>query len=291
MLHSLNNNKIYITVDSIGAQLRSIADLHGVQYLWQGSDKYWRDSAILLFPIIGALRDKKALINGEYYSMPSHGIARGYSFKKIESGADALAFEMKSNEETKKMYPFDFTYQISFELTDMCLTQRITVINDGDAPMPYTLGCHPGFNVPFDADEEFGDYVIKFEKAETCDSPTIEKPSSIILEDKRMEVLQNSDTLSLTHEMFYNDALILENIKSRSVTLMSTNTYKGVQVDFDGFDYLGLWQFKDAPFVCVEPWTGTATTNKESDDFASKRGMKTLNKNERAEYIMRISLV
>ena len=55
-----------------------------------------------------------------------------------------------------------------------------------------------------------------------------------------------------------------------------------MQVDFDGFDYLGVWSAaNDAPFVALEPWTGCATATDEDDEFEHKRGMTTLSPGEK----------
>ena len=58
-----------------------------------------------------------------------------------------------------------------------------------------------------------------------------------------------------------------------------------MRVDFDGFDYLGVWSAaNDAPFVALEPWRGTATGTDEDDVFEHKRGMDFLEPGESAEY-------
>ena len=52
---------------------------------------------------------------------------------------------------------------------------------------------------------------------------------------------------------------------------------QGVQVDFDGFAFLGVWTAtSDSPFVAIEPWVGCATAYDESDVFEEKRGTITL---------------
>ena len=58
----------------------------------------------------------------------------------------------------------------------------------------------------------------------------------------------------------------------------------GVEVDFDGFTYLGVWTAtSDAPFVAIEPWVGCATAYDESDVFEEKRGTIALAPGESCE--------
>ncbi|MGI6269542.1 MAG: aldose 1-epimerase family protein [Candidatus Howiella sp.] len=291
MLYTCSNNQLYIEVDSLGAGLMSLRDLHGTEYLWQGDPKYWKGRSPILFPIVGALRGGKAVIDGREYGMPRHGLARIHPFQKIESGADSLTFRLDADEETRTHYPFDFSLEVCFALSGRTLTERFTVRNRDQKPMPFCLGCHPGFNIPLEEGESLSDYTLRFEKTENCDSPLIDPTTDLILEKTRRPVLTDSNTLPLSHELFYKDALVLENLQSRSVTLSSAVSCRGVRMDFDGFDYFGIWQAKDAPFLCLEPWTGTATTDQEGDDFAGKRGMHLLAPGTEQEYILKITLL
>lgn len=77
------------------------------------------------------------------------------------------------------------------------------------------------------------------------------------------------------------DTLVFEDVPGRSVRLVGPAGH-GMQVDFDGFDYLGVWSAaNDAPFVALEPWTGCATATDEDDEFEHKRGMTTLSPGEK----------
>ena len=83
--------------------------------------------------------------------------------------------------------------------------------------------------------------------------------------------MDNSDTLPLTHELFDVDTLTFEDVPQRTVTLIGPAGH-GMRVDFDGFDYLGVWSAPNAPFVALEPWCGTATRTDEDDVFEHKQG-------------------
>ena len=50
----------------------------------------------------------------------------------------------------------------------------------------------------------------------------------------------------------------------------------GVRVDFPDFTSLGVWQAKDAPFLCIEPWCGSADFDDCTGVFAEKRGIEIL---------------
>ena len=43
-----------------------------------------------------------------------------------------------------------------------------------------------------------------------------------------------------------------------------------LSLDFDGFNYLGIWSKPGAPFICLEPWTSTADRVYGNGVFAKK---------------------
>ncbi|MBR4217420.1 MAG: hypothetical protein IKR71_00030 [Bacteroidales bacterium] len=78
------------------------------------------------------------------------------------------------------------------------------------------------------------------------------------MKNESIPVLTDSNILPLTDHLFDNDALIFRNPKSRRVTLRSHKSDTAVAVEFDDFNYLGIWAKPQAPFVCIEPWLGIA---------------------------------
>ena len=70
------------------------------------------------------------------------------------------------------------------------------------------------------------------------------------------------------------DALIFENLKSKSVRLVSTRSGRGVEMDISGFPVFAVWTMvDDQPFVCFEPWQGGATRDSEDDVFEHKNNV------------------
>ena len=58
-MQMIQNDKLTVTVDSMGAALWSIQDDRKREYLWQGDVRYWKDRAPNLFPYIARLTDKR----------------------------------------------------------------------------------------------------------------------------------------------------------------------------------------------------------------------------------------
>jgi galactose mutarotase-like enzyme len=279
-------------IDTMGAQLISFKNASGTEYLWQGDPAYWSGQAPLLFPTVGALRNGKTMIDGREYEMKRHGFARKMEFSKLNSTTSSAAFSLRASDETKNQFPFDFDLTVTYRFHSSALTTEFHVANSGEKPMPYALGGHPAFNCPLSKDEHFEDWIIEFEQNETADCPQINLNTGMIFFQKRVPILKNEKAISLQHSLFDQDALVFDSLKSKKVKLFSSKSGRGVEMDFAGFDYLGIWSaVNNAPFVALEPWTGCATAADEDDDFYHKRGMMLLQPGQSAKHEFTITLL
>lgn len=276
-LTTLRRGPIEATIDSHGAQLVSLR-LDGRQYLWQRDPRWWSSSAPVLFPIVGSLHNDHAVSSAGEVRLRRHGLARNLDHELVDATRGHATYELDSTPETRELYPFDFRLSLSYRVTQDSLQQSFTVTNTGDVPMPFVVGGHPAFNVPLPrTDEGFDDYELRFAAKWSYDAPTLDHATGILDFDNRWNVLSNSNRLPLSHGLFACDTIVFEDVPDSTVTLMGTKSGHGVELDFDGFPYLGVWSAEhDAPFVAVEPWTGCASATDEVDAFDTKRGMRTL---------------
>lgn len=271
-------------VDHHGAQLVSLAGEAG-EYLWQGDKRWWGGHAPVLFPIVGTLREGRATSAQGPVTLRRHGLARDRDFVVVENAGSSVTLRLDSDDETRALFPFDFRLEMAYALDGDSLTQTYAVTNTGEVPLPYTLGGHPAFNVPAPgASDAFEDYRVEFSEPWTYAAPAMDLTTGLIDNADRRPVLEGSATLPMSHRLFDLDALVFEDVPGRTVRLVGPEGH-GVQVDFDGFDYLGIWSASgDAPFVALEPWRGTATTSDEDDQFESKRGTDVLEPGEESQY-------
>lgn len=284
-LITISSGNLEASVDTAGAQLMSLK-ANGGEYLWQRDPQWWPRCAPVLFPIVGNIRNDRADSAQGEIRFGRHGLARNYEFAVTEALESSMTLTLESTDETRAAFPYDFRLDMTYALADGALEQRFTVTNTGDVTLPFVVGGHPAFNVPAPGceDEDFSDYALHFAEAWTYASPTISTQTGLIDYQTRFELLNDSDTLPLTHRLFDVDTLIFEDVPGRTVTMTGPSGH-GMQVDFEGFDYLGVWSAaNDAPFVAIEPWRGTATGTDEDDVFEHKRGMDLLEPGETAEY-------
>lgn len=278
MQYILKNDALVVKFDTKGGQIVSIKDKDGLEYLWQGDATYWSGQAPVMFPICGSIRNNKATIgNGMTCNMDRHGIVRKLEFSYLGQTEDSITFSICSNDELKAKYPYEFELQITYRLSGRTVTTSYQVFNKDLKPLPYFIGGHPGFNCPLLPDESFEDYIVEFELPENAACPESIPSTGLVNADNRLPVLQNEAVLSLKHSYFNVDALIFDNLKSRSAVLTNPKTGKGVKLHFADFPYFILWSSaNEGPFIALEPWTGISTCNDESDVFEEKRGVKIL---------------
>ena len=293
MKYTLKNKELTVIFESFGATLHSIKDNDGVEYLWQGDPDFWSGQAPVLFPICGSLRNDEAEIgDGKKTTMPRHGLVRKKEFKCTEKTGDSILFEIESNEEMLEKYPYQFKLGIRYTLEGKKISTRYIIQNKKQQTMPFQIGGHPGFCCPLYADENYEDYELVFEKQENCTVPTPVTETGLIDMEHRSEFLKNTDTLPLKHDLFSVDAVILDQLKSRAVTLKSKKHNKGIRLDFEEFPYLILWSTaKETDFVALEPWIGLSTCSDEGDRFEEKRDVQYAGAGEIKEYEFYINVL
>lgn len=273
MNYTIKNDVLTVEIASKGAELMSIKK-DGVEYVWQGDPAYWSGRAYNLFPACGRMYEGKYICRGKTYEMKIHGIVRYMECDVSEHEADRIVFTLESNEETKKIYPFDFKYFAEFKLEGNKLITKYTAVNTGDTILPCTFGGHPGFNVPLDKGE-FEDYYLEF--SEEC-APE----EAFFSHSGKVEgLLRDKKFIDLKHSLFDNDSFFMTGCAD-TVTLKSDKSEREVTVVYPELKYLGVWHMPkmDAPYVCIEPWCGSPAPIGQYSDIDTMADMFHLEPNE-----------
>ena len=255
MLLTVQNNALALTVDTHGAQMMSLRAKDGVEYLWQGDPAYWANRAPVLFPFIGRQTNDSYQYQGKVYPMGRHGFAPASEFAVVEHTDDRLVLELNSTEQTRAQYPFGFSFRITYALEGNAVAVTYQVNNRGEETMPFAVGGHPGFRVPLLPDEAFTDYELIF--STPCRPDRIGFTPTVYVSGQETPCpLEEDVRLGLRHDLFDEDAIILKNM-AREVTMRSRVSGRGVRVAYPDMPYVGFWHMpkKDAPYVCIEPWS------------------------------------
>lgn len=288
----LENKNSTLCTDLLGAQLNSWK-VGEVEYIWQRDPNFWGDSAPILFPIIGELKGegKTTIINGKPYHMSIHGFVSNMEFSLVNSSESSATLKVSATEETLKMYPFNFSLETEYKLMENGFSQTFTVTNNGNEKMPFFIGAHPGFNLPFFSGENFSDYTLEFEKEEKNEAYRIDDDG--LVDDSRFDsVLENGRFIPLKHDLFKIGALIYQQMNSHSVKLYNKEG-RGIKMDYPDFDYFGIWQMPQVNphYLCLEPWTGMNDCYSEDGVYTNKRGVKFLDPGEAKSFTFTVTLL
>lgn len=277
MLITIQNENLSLTVDTLGAQMMSIKSADGTEYLWQGDPKYWADRSPNIFPFVGRLTKDSCSYRGKVYPMCIHGFAKDLAFVPVSNTAQSVTLELASSDETKKMYPFDFTFRISYVLQGSTIAVGFKVCNLDEKTMPFAVGGHPGFNVPLVEGECFEDYSLEF--SQVCQPDLVGFTPAVYLSGvDTVYPLEDGRRIPLRHDLFDADAVVLKNV-DHEVTLRSGVSGRGVRVSYPDLPIIGFWHWPktDAPYVCIEPWSSMPSRQDIIEELDCKSDMLRLN--------------
>lgn len=272
MISKINNEQLTVEIKHAGAELCSIKNSKGLEFMWQ-AEPVWPRHAPILFPIVGRLKNDLHSIEGNDYILTQHGFARDRTFELVKNTANEITFLLSADEETLSKFPFKFELYVTYTLLDNIVEVSYKVINKSETTMPFSIGAHPGFCCPINADEHYEDYEIVFSQKENLETSLLK--NGLFTGEK--EVLNsNGKNISLTKNTFDKDALVFENLKSKHVSLQSKKSGAFVKMSLDGFPFLGIWAKPAAPFVCIEPWCGLADNTLANGSLYEKKGINIL---------------
>ena len=126
--HTLSNGQVAAEILALGAELCSLTDATGREYLWQAGPQ-WPRHAPLLFPIIGELNEGRYLHRGRTYRMGRHGFARDRRFVWLETTPERCRLVLTDDAASHAIYPFAFRLEAAFLLRGATLSITYALTN------------------------------------------------------------------------------------------------------------------------------------------------------------------
>lgn len=277
MTVELSSSLLTVKINSFGAEVCSVKNKLGLEFMWQAGKDVWARHAPVLFPIVGKLKDNVYSYNGKTYSLPQHGFARDMEFELISSEKNTCTFELKSSEQTKAKFPFGFVFQIIYHLNDSVLTTTYKINNTSGETGYYSVGAHPGFVCPLNENESFEDYYLEFE-TNTLNRTLL---NDGLISEKESVLTLKENKLPLSSTLFDSDALVFQNNQINTISLCSSKSSRKITMECSGWPFFGIWSKKGcSEFVCLEPWYGIADEVNTPGEIASKKGIIALKAHE-----------
>lgn len=281
------------SIDSLGAQLISMKDQNGKEYIWQRDPDFWSGCSPLLFPAVGGCRGGRTRFEGVWYDMEKHGFCKKSEFSVADRTDSSAVFRLASDDRTRRSYPYEFLLSLTYRFEGGVLLMDYSVENKDSRTMYYCLGAHPGFNCPLYEGESFEDYQLEFEKEEDTCAMVYDLKAQQFDAESRGVRLDHTRILPLAYPLFDRDAVYFDQIASRRVSIVHRETRRGVEVSYPGFETVAFWtpNGKQAPFLCVEPWNGSAIRSDEDDEFSHRHHVQVLAAKERRDYHLEIRIL
>ncbi len=273
--YTLQNDKLLVGINKKGAELAKIqSQKDGLDYLWEADPTYWGRHSSILYPIVGRVFNDEYHWEGKTFRMKQHGLARNLPFEKVHHDASKLELVLKSDSNTLEQYPFEFVFRAVYELVDKELAITYVVENPTENTAFFSVGAHPAFRCPLLPGEQRSDYALVFDQAEQAEKSMLKGGFRT---GEKTWVLKDENRLFITDDLFEQDALIFNGLRSQKVSLENKAGQRFWTVDFSGFPYLGIWSKNtESTFVCIEPWFGVADMTGGYPDLKLKEGILAL---------------
>ncbi len=265
-IYNAENEYLSLRVKQLGAELNSLVlKSTKFEYIWQGNPDIWYGQSPVLFPFVGRLLDDKYSVNSREFTCPKHGVARKRPFELVSSTKSSLTFLQTEDNDSLLLYPFKYNLFITYELFGEKLVTTLRVDNTNSGIMYFSIGAHPGFNC------DIGD-TLNFNTPQTVFTERIDEMG--ILTGEKFPLLKNEKALTITENIFNNDALIISGLTENTLTLKSRDRY--LIFSYSDAPILGIWAKPNAPYVCLEPWYGVNDNYDKKKDISEKRGILSL---------------
>jgi galactose mutarotase-like enzyme len=282
----VSNAALTLELATRGAELRSIRTPDGAEWLWQGDPAWWGGRSPLLFPVVGKSPSDTVSIGGKPYPMAAHGVARVSEFRLADAGPGFARLVLEATDETRKSYPFDFRLDVTYTLDDNTIRSEAKVKNCGDELMPMQFGFHPGFTWPLpDSEGMFHTVALGNDS-----NPALYRldADKLLLREARPSPFADG-RLTPDRAYFDDDAMIFVDGAGDRASFFAEG---GGRIDMvtENLPNFALWQKPGAPFLCLEPWHGTAPWNDQGDALETRNGVLRLPAGESATFRMDITI-
>ena len=243
---TIENEYLKLTVTTWGAQVKSVVrKCDGVEHMWSADKSVWGYHAPILFPHAGKLVDGKLEAKGQIFESSPHGFARTMEHEFVEMSEDTIVLELCACPETLARFPYEFRLVSTFTLENDTVHHTLTVENLDGEKMPFGIGYHPGFTVPFDDKHVATDYELRFSDVE---SPIcINNLPYGLMHGDIYHLPANIRTLPIDDKLFANDSHCMVNLKSTTLGIYEKGTGRAVVCDISQFPYTLIWSKPGMP--------------------------------------------
>ena len=272
MEYTIKNEFYSMTIDTCGAEMTSLKDASGFEHMWQNKPDFWNRHAPLLFPVCGKLKDAKYTYHQKEYEMQGHGFIGKCEFNLVKCADGHIVMEFSANDETKKIYPFDFTVTAHYALCGNTVDFSFTVKNDGEEMLPYMFGWHPAFSLSEENGADIENYKLTFAGHDKLSWQPLQNGPFVRPDAEDYPLTDEAYRLS-EKEIYENDTMIFTGHDNALVMTNDLNSYKLNIRWSENLPALCIWKWPDnaAKYICIEPWSSTPADGIIDENFETRK--------------------
>lgn len=275
----IGNEHLSVEVSALGAEMQVLRTRDGRDWLWNGDAAFWTGRSPILFPIVGKALEDQVSIGGVRYPMGQHGFARRSEFALVESGSDFCRFELAASAQSRASYPFEFLLSIEHRVVGRAVEVTAEVSNRDTRPMPYGIGFHPAFVWPLPGCEGQEHTIL----LDNGGAPALARLEGGLVDPRPLPSPFVEGALLLEREAFSGDTMIF--LEGAGTGLRYAADDAEVHLTWENLPNLAFWSKQaDAPFLCLEPWHGTAAAVGRGDGIAERPSTVVLGAGEMGRY-------
>jgi galactose mutarotase-like enzyme len=245
-LEKIESNDISIAVDSLGAKVLAI-NFGNRNILYYNETDIKHSGIPICMPFFGSLDDNTLKIEKNQYKIGPHGFFRDCEFELYNTSTKILAI-LKSDHSTMKIYPYQFTFKVNFELVEKGMKMDLIFINNDSRELWTAPGLHPYFRV------KNKDKVYLQTKAATGNDSFRELAETPLEKTGVFDIIDEKNGMKrLQVKNAPNIQLIRHGLKE---TLLEPGDDSRISIsaDMEIFNRMTIWRpTSEAEFICVEP--------------------------------------
>ncbi len=184
--------------------------------------------------------------------MPMHGLARQGTFRITHTDATGFTALLVPGDEARASYPYDYEFTVRYRFEPLGLICELSLLNLGDAPLPWSAGHHFYFTLPWTEGLTRADYAIRIPATRRlrheAKGKLVPGPSL-----KEIESFANPELLDAIHLGLRENTVVFGERGHAGDVIMRLGTDK---VPAPDATFVTWSESATAPYFCVEPWMG-----------------------------------
>lgn len=274
-MEEIRSNELCVKVlPEKGGKLTSII-FKGKECQYQADDGVWPQQDVVIFPLAG----KNIFVyKGKTYEIPArHGLLREGEMDVYSKKNDEVTLIFKSNEESKKVYPFDFELFITYKVEGNKLSEVAEIKNLGNENMYFSFGSHLAFLV--DPKTSY----LNFNEDKLTLFPL---ENGLIKVEDPIDIKLNDNKLELNKEFFkkYDTAVFVN--EDNGYELVTGNNNIKIKYVHDAPLFASWSNANSGNFVCNEPWWAISNYTNEVLDISKIKYINELEPNKTKKFVI-----